>query len=159
MKRLPRHADELHASRAAMKRRKIEKVGLAAFDDDRLLVVRKQGSATFILPGGKPEAGETQLQTLAREIDEELGCTVEGARYLRSFIDETADGSATVTVHLYFGDLRGKPHPSAEIVELRWLELSREPSLELAPSIVNQILPYIRWSRPDGAGGVICATG
>jgi 8-oxo-dGTP diphosphatase len=52
----------------------IHKVGLAVVSGDRLLVVRKRGTGTFILPGGKPEGSEGDLATLAREVDEELGC-------------------------------------------------------------------------------------
>lgn len=43
------------------------------FDEaGRLLLVRKCGTQMFMLPGGKRESGETPLQALIRELDEEL---------------------------------------------------------------------------------------
>jgi 8-oxo-dGTP pyrophosphatase MutT (NUDIX family) len=44
----------------------ILKVGLAVTDADRLLVVRKRGAPSYILPGGKPEQGEDDLQAFPR---------------------------------------------------------------------------------------------
>lgn len=38
-----------------------------------ILMVRKRGTTSFMLPGGKPEPGETPLQTIQREVAEELG--------------------------------------------------------------------------------------
>ena len=42
----------------------------------RYLLVRKQGTAAFMQPGGKREPGEDDLTALAREIEEELGLAV-----------------------------------------------------------------------------------
>jgi hypothetical protein len=55
--------------------------------DGRVLLVRKRGSRTFIQPGGKREAGEDALTTLARELHEELGVTMraDSARRLGEF--------------------------------------------------------------------------
>ena len=39
--------------------------------DGLVLTVRKQGSDGFMMPGGKPEPGETPLQTACREVREE----------------------------------------------------------------------------------------
>jgi 8-oxo-dGTP diphosphatase len=55
----------------------ITKVGLAVIKADHLLLVRKRGTISYILPGGKPERGEDDVAALCREIDEELGCRVD----------------------------------------------------------------------------------
>src|ERR1700761_5605639 len=43
-------------------------------EEGRMLVVRKRGTAAFMQPGGKCNAGEDDLTALDREIGEELGC-------------------------------------------------------------------------------------
>lgn len=44
--------------------------------DSVMLIIKKRGSYTgmYDLPGGSPEPGETETETLAREIKEETGC-------------------------------------------------------------------------------------
>ncbi len=41
-----------------------------------MLIIKKRGPYTdmYDLPGGSPEPGESELETLAREINEETGC-------------------------------------------------------------------------------------
>ena len=138
--------------------REILKVGLAAIANGQLLVVRKRGSTTFILPGGKPEAGERHLDTLSREIAEELGCGVALPCYAGRFSDAAADapGGTRVVVMLYSGELVGTPSPSSEIEELAWLDLVGSSGLRLAPSISNQVVPFLR-GVIDRTGGVPCA--
>ncbi len=49
-------------------------VAAAVVEEGRLLVVSKRAAPdVFYLPGGKPEPGESAEETLARELDEELG--------------------------------------------------------------------------------------
>lgn len=122
----------------------IHKVGLAAIDSGRLLVVRKHGSDVFILPGGKPEGSETDLQTLAREVDEELGCRIERP-LLRGVFKDVAAGisDAVVVVRLYSAELVGELRAQAEIEELAWVDMKAPGDVALAPSIENHILPYL----------------
>ena len=124
--------------------RELQKVGLAAIEGGCLLVVRKKGTRAFILPGGKPEGAEQDLETLSREIDEELGCSVGYLRFEGAFTDVAADTPNTiVTVRLYAGKLLGDPHPASEIEELAWISLNGPCDLPLAPSLTNKILPHL----------------
>jgi 8-oxo-dGTP diphosphatase len=125
---------------------RILKIGLAVLEHDRLLLVRKRGSSLYILPGGKPELGETDGQTLAREIEEELGCSVseDGLVFLGAFSDEAAGmPGVTVTVRLYAGTLTGTPAPRAEIDRVLWWKRTRYQDSRLAPSLRNSILPFL----------------
>jgi 8-oxo-dGTP diphosphatase len=129
----------------SIRSRNILKIGLAVTESDRVLLVKKRGSQCFILPGGKPEVGEADLETLRREIWEELGCTLDAnsVEFLGSFTDQAAEiADATVTVKLYKGHLLGRPSPKSEIETLRWVTNREDPS-SLAPSLRNQILPFL----------------
>lgn len=126
----------------------IRKVGLAVFDQDRLLVVRKFGDSLFILPGGKPEKGETDSQTLKRELEEELGCSIAVSGFIGVFSNQAAGVSnAVVEVRLYEGSLLGNPAPTSEIEEIAWVEIDpkrRNRKVRLARSISKNILPHLR---------------
>ena len=124
----------------------ILKVGLAVTNCDRLLIVRKKGAPSYILPGGKPEYGENDLQTLRREIEEELGCSFDSSTlvFLGSFSDLAADlPDTTVTVRLYTAKLVGAPQPQSEIEALEWFSPDANTHLYLAPSLQNHIVPFL----------------
>jgi len=126
--------------------REILKIGLGVTDADRLLEVRKRGTVKYILPGGKREEGESDVETLVREIDEELGCQLrsETIVFLGCFSDAAADMDNTaVTVRLYAAQHIGEPSPRSEIENLKWFSPDTENSSILAPSLENQIVPSL----------------
>ena len=120
---------------------------LALVRDGRILLARKRGEGILILPGGKVEAGETHEQALRREVAEELGCAIPLGKptYLGRF-DDVAGGEPgnTVTVHLYQAGIEGHPSPCQEIEELSWEPLARPSGRALAPSLSNQVIPFLR---------------
>ena len=142
---------------ATREEREILKIGLAVTEMGRLLVVRKKGTRSYILPGGKPEKGEDDLQALSREVEEELGCSLNPrtVSFLGSFSDTAADlQGTTVTVRLYTAELIGVPSPCAEIETVKWYSPNLDSGDILAPSIQNQILPFLRdrkWLCKEGA--------
>jgi 8-oxo-dGTP diphosphatase len=125
----------------------ILKVGLATIRDGRILLVRKQGGPSFILPGGKPQNGETDTQTLHREIAEELSCEVVGdsLRWVGEFEDNAADlPGQRVKVRLYSGELRGEVSSASEIIEVRWWDQTHDDPQLLAPSLRHKILQALQ---------------
>ncbi len=126
--------------------RTILKVGLAVISEGRILLVRKRGGNHLILPGGKPEGTEEDIETLEREICEELGCCIEreSLSYSGCFSDRAAGLDETlVSVRLYVGVLTGTPQPRAEIEALDWHPIQDWDNPLLAPSLRNSILPSL----------------
>ncbi|MBV7522580.1 NUDIX domain-containing protein [Ensifer sp. ENS12] len=130
--------------------RTILKVGLAVISEGKILLVRKRGGEHLILPGGKPEGDEEDIEALEREIWEELGCCVErdSLSYSGCFSDQAAGLNDTfVSVRLYIGVLTGAPQPLAEIEALDWHPIQDWDNPLLAPSLRNSILPRLAGSE------------
>lgn len=130
----------------------IRKIGLLVQRDGKILLCRKkQGTQLLILPGGKPERGETALECLEREIGEEMGASVRAAELLGEYSGRAAGEDALVQIELYSGELTAEPSPQGEIAELIWWG-PNDNEAQLAPSLVNHILPDLRrrglWPAP-----------
>ncbi|WP_030107153.1 NUDIX hydrolase [Actinoalloteichus caeruleus] len=103
----------------------IDKVAWLEIVDGAVLCARSRGKELFYLPGGKRDPGETDVQTLVREVDEELGVEVlaDSAEHVAT-VEASADGKAEgvlVRMACYRAEHRGTPEPRAEIEELAWL--------------------------------------
>jgi 8-oxo-dGTP diphosphatase len=103
----------------------IDAIAWIRLNDGKILCTRSRGKDVYYIPGGKREPGETDVDTLVREIAEELTVTIilATARYLGTFQAQAhghADG-VMVRMTCYTADYQGTPAPSSEIGELRWL--------------------------------------
>jgi len=122
------------------------KVGVLIMRGDRLLLCRKnRDTSKLILPGGRIEAGESDLDCLTRELREELGEVVlRNVEYVGTYEDRAAfDDPAvvkTLRIALYRGDMVGAPTPASEITEIIWFGPDSDVA-ELTPIFLNRILP------------------
>lgn len=123
---------------------------------DRLLVVRKQNTHKFMLPGGKIEAGETPREALLRELEEEIALKIEAS--LPIFIQEYEAPAANEPDYLIKSNLfRVKLdeiltiHPEAEIAEIRWVEKDQTEGIDFAPLIESFVIPLWRSELENAA--------
>lgn len=126
--------------------KEIVKVGLLLVDDNSFLVTRKNNTSAFLIPGGRHEGEEDDVQALVREIREELDCQLDtgSLQYIGDFRDVAAnEPNSYITVKLYSGKIVGNPVASSEIAELKWFNPKVDDAKILARSIQNKILPYL----------------
>lgn len=114
----------------------------------RVLNVRKVGTAMLMLPGGKPEAGESPLETAIREFEEELGVALDPARMrdLGVFQADAANESgftveAAVFEHPFVAEAAHLT-PRAEIEFLEWVPLDTQRA-DVAPLNRDAVFPAL----------------
>ena len=110
----------------------------------RVLLVRKRGTEFFLQPGGKREAGESDLDALARELHEELACSIVAgsAKHLGVFEAPAAnERGRSVRAAVSSFALTGEIACGAEIEETTWVDPRDPGGMKLAPLTRDTILP------------------
>ena len=107
----------------------IDTVAWVRLEGGLILCARPRDKDIFYIPGGKREGAETDLQTLLREIAEELAVMLlpETVRHVATY---EAD---QVRMSCYTGDYHGTLAASSEIDELAWFsyaDRSRVPPVD-----------------------------
>lgn len=130
--------------------------------EGRVLLVRKRGSSVFIQPGGKREGGEASLDTLRRELREELGVdmVMATAERIGEFeADAVNEPGHRVMAEAYLVAIQGVPVATAEIAEIRWTCLSDGATVPIAPLSEFHIFPaFARHVADRGYGSSRSAT-
>lgn len=118
----------------------IDKIAWIHLEHGRILSTRSHGKDVYYIPGGKCEPGETDLDTLTREITEELAITLNPttATHLGTFRAPAHGHPAGTIVQMtcYTADHHGTPTPSSEIDEIVWLTYADRPQV----SPVDQLI-------------------
>ncbi|KOV79798.1 DNA mismatch repair protein MutT [Streptomyces sp. NRRL WC-3618] len=100
-----------------------EKVAWVLVRDGRVLVTRSHGRDRFYLPGGHREPGESDGETLVREIDEELRAVIDPGSMVHVGTFEIGEGHpehGLFRMICYTADHRGELIPAREIAEKAW---------------------------------------
>jgi 8-oxo-dGTP diphosphatase len=119
-------------------------VAAAILDGGRVLLVSKREAPdVFYLPGGKPDAGELPLVTLARELAEELGVDLVHAELLGVVCDQAALERTPMEMRVYVVAVDGTVTPQAEIDAVAWVGSDGASPGRLAPAIRNHVLPQL----------------
>lgn len=121
--------------RATTKLKLIDKIALLYIRDKKVLGSRSKGKDTFYFPGGKREGKETDIETLVREIKEEMNVDIipSSVKYYGVF-EAQAHGKAegiVVKMTCYTADFDGDMIASNEIEELRWF--GKEGAVKSSP--------------------------
>lgn len=123
----------------------IDKVAWIELADGKVLSTRSKGKDTYYIPGGKREPGESDVETLVREISEELSVDIDPATavHLGTFEAQAhghADG-VIVRMTCYTARYSGTLAPASEIAELVWL--SATDTARIAP-VDHLIFAHLR---------------
>ncbi|MFI1562510.1 NUDIX domain-containing protein [Streptomyces sp. NPDC020490] len=118
----------------------IDTVAWVRVEDGRILCARPRGKDVFYVPGGKREGAETDLETLLREIKEELTVLLDPSTAVHvGTYEAEAPGLPVATVvrmSCYTADYEGTLSASSEIEETAWFSYADRP---LVPP-VDQLL-------------------
>jgi 8-oxo-dGTP diphosphatase len=117
-------------------------VAAAIVRDGRVLAARRCGPAALAggweFPGGKVEDGESDVDALSREINEELGVDVR----VRRRLGEATEGDVHLVLHLATLRRRGDPQAGADHDELRWLDAETLGAVDWLP-VDRVLLPSV----------------
>lgn len=125
----------------------IDKLAWIQIVDQKILITRSKGKNTYYIPGGKREAGETDIQALIREVKEELRVDLlpDSARYIETFEAQAHGKPAGVMVKMtcYSADYTGEITAASEIEEVGWFRYADKA--KTAP--VDHIIFDWLWER------------
>ncbi len=143
------HLDALAAAAARRALDVVQVVGAAVVEGDRVLVAQRHGGpydGCWEFPGGKVEAGESDLSALVREIAEELGVAIVPQAFLGEvLLDGVVGGGApgASTLRVWSAGITGGRPVAHEHAQLRWVRADDLEGLAWIPA-ARPLLPAVR---------------
>jgi 8-oxo-dGTP diphosphatase len=122
----------------------IDKIAFIEIQNGKIVSTKSKGKTKYYIPGGKREQGESDEQTLIREIVEELSVTIipNTATYIGTFSAQS-DGSKEgiqVIMTCYTAKYTGHLKANSEIEEIKWLNYS---DLDIISEVDKKIFKFL----------------
>ena len=123
----------------------IDKVGGAIIKDKKILVQRKKNNRSeCIIPGGKRKDGETDFETLKRELWEELDVELINAEFIGGFDDIAVFSDEPIHVQAYIAEVEGDITCKNEIKEAIWIDKDYEKqNIEVGSILGKFVIPEL----------------
>lgn len=106
--------------------------GIVLADGNKILLVKRSiepAKGEWDIPGGFIEDHEHPLDTINREIMEELGVKIEVEKFLGIFMDKYGySGGSTLNIYYTGKIISGTPSPHDDICECKWFPNGELPS-------------------------------
>lgn len=121
----------------------IYKVGAIIIKNGHILVVKKDipGQQEYILPGGKAEGSEEPLETLQRELREELDIELVDTQWFGRFQEVATFENVPLLMDVYIVNIKGDPSPHSEIQDCLWIDRTyRQRGILLGNVLERQII-------------------
>lgn len=124
--------------------KEIDKIAFIEIKDGKILSTKSKGKTTYYIPGGKRENGESDIQTLIREVAEELSVTItpNTAEYIGTFSAQSdgAKEGIQVIMTCYKAKYSGNLRANSEIEEIKWLNYS---DLDIISEVDKKIFTFL----------------
>lgn len=116
---------------------------LVDIKDNQLLLVKVRENEKYYLPGGKIEAGESDIESLIREMEEELSVKLDASKltYLDTLIGPAyPDTDNEVELRCYTYEGLDTFEKSSEITDAQYMDMSDVTNIAPAVKVLIQKL-------------------
>ena len=125
----------------------IDKIAFIEIKNGQILSTLSKGKTKYYIPGGKRELGETDEQTLAREVFEELYVHIDKSsiEYVGTFKAQSDGAKEGIIVKMtcYKAKYVGALKASSEIHEIKWLTSN---DLNIISEVDKKIFSFLKKS-------------
>lgn len=125
--------------------KEIDKIALIKIENGKILSTKSKGKNKYYIPGGKRENDESDVQTLIREIKEELSVDIikESIEYVGTFKAQSDGAMEGIIVKMtcYKANYKGDLIADNEIEEIKWLNFN---DLEIISEVDRIIFKHLK---------------